>query len=160
MKKPITVKPHLSVETIEKRYRQAKDPVERERVADHLATGAGQDDQSDSGSHRLLPGLDSHPRPSLQSRRASRDRRPSPCQSRRRLPPLSPTANAARRGFGGTAPGRRAVDWSQSSPVDPGPHGAQGASPARLGVSQTAELQQAGAAATLRQSRSCRPGSI
>ena len=29
MKKPITVKPHLSVETVETRYRQAKDPVER-----------------------------------------------------------------------------------------------------------------------------------
>ena len=29
MKKPITVKPHLSVEAVEMRYRQAKDPVER-----------------------------------------------------------------------------------------------------------------------------------
>ena len=29
MKKPITVKPHLSVEAVETRYRQAKDPVER-----------------------------------------------------------------------------------------------------------------------------------
>jgi transposase len=29
MKKPITVKPHLSVEAIETRYRRAKDPVER-----------------------------------------------------------------------------------------------------------------------------------
>jgi len=29
MKKPITVKPYLSVETVETRYRQAKDPVER-----------------------------------------------------------------------------------------------------------------------------------
>ena len=29
MKKPITMKAHLSIETIEMRYRKAKDPVER-----------------------------------------------------------------------------------------------------------------------------------
>jgi hypothetical protein len=29
MNKPITVKAHLSIEAIETRYRQAKDPVER-----------------------------------------------------------------------------------------------------------------------------------
>ena len=33
--------PRLSVEAVEMRYRKAKDPVERERVADHLAAGAG-----------------------------------------------------------------------------------------------------------------------
>src|SRR5689334_12934449 len=29
MKKPMSVQPHLSVEAVERRYRQAKDPVER-----------------------------------------------------------------------------------------------------------------------------------
>jgi hypothetical protein len=66
MNKPIEVKAHLSIETIQTRYRKAKDPVERAPLAHRLAARAGQDDQRDRSGHRLLPGMDPHPCSSLQ----------------------------------------------------------------------------------------------
>ncbi len=44
MKKPITVKAHLSIETIETRYRKAKDPVERSHWQIIWLLGKAQDD--------------------------------------------------------------------------------------------------------------------
>ena len=47
MKKPITVKAHLSIEAIETRYRKAKDPVERSHWQIVWLLAEAQDDQRD-----------------------------------------------------------------------------------------------------------------
>ncbi len=47
MKKPITVKAHLSIEAIETRYRKAKDPVERSHWQIVWLLAEEQDDQRD-----------------------------------------------------------------------------------------------------------------
>jgi len=52
------------------------------------------------------------------------------------------------------------MDWSQSSPVDPGPYWAQSASPAWLGVSQTPGLEQESAASSASESRRSSSGGV
>jgi hypothetical protein len=66
MKKPITVKTHLSLEALETRYRKAKDAVERSHWQIIWLLAEAQDDQRDCGEHQLLPSLDSHAGSSLQ----------------------------------------------------------------------------------------------
>ncbi len=66
MRKPITLKAYLSIETIETRYRKAKDAVERSHWQIIWLLAEAQDDQRDHASHRLLPGVDPCPCSSLQ----------------------------------------------------------------------------------------------
>src|SRR6266516_151488 len=157
MKKPISVQPHLSLEEVEARDRQAKDAVERShwQFICLLAQGkTTKEIQEFTGyclawirsiAHRYNQGGP----PALGDRRQT-----NPGGSFL----LSPEHQAQlEQALEGPAPGWRVVDRTPGRPLDPGPPGTPGASAAGLGVSQAAGREPAHPASPSRQGRSDDP---